>query len=163
MAGWMRYEEVVRLIVDQYRKAFGLDRVEPKQKIPGESGTEWEIDIVAYANDGGKLILFECRQQKSKIKQGAVGDFAFRIDDTKAAKGYFVTPLGFQKGAEIVAQYKEIGCIRIPRDATAENHIVQFLDSVFIKVTDRAGVTDRGTIERRDEQGNLIERVTFNG
>jgi predicted helicase len=163
MAEWVKYEEVVRLLLNQYRDAFGLDRVEPKQKVPGDSGTEWEIDVVAYAKEDDKLILFECRQYKNKIKQEAVGGFAFRIDDTQAAKGYIVTPLGLQKGAEIVAQYKQIGCIRIPRDATAENHIVQFLDMVFIGVTDRAGFKERVMIEKRDDQGNLIERVTFEG
>jgi hypothetical protein len=87
MAGWMKYEEVVRLILDRYREELGLDRLEPKQKVPGDSGTQWEIDVVAYAKADGKLILFECRQYKSKIKQEAVGGFAFRIDDTQAAKG----------------------------------------------------------------------------
>jgi predicted helicase len=163
MAAWMKYEEVVRHILDRYRGAFGLDRVEPKQKVPGDSGTVWEIDVVAYAKDDDKLILFECRRYKSKIKQEAVGGFAFRIDDTQAAKGYIVTPIGLQEGAETVAAYKEIGCIRIPRDATAENHIVQFLDKTFIGVTDRAGVTERVMIEKRDDQGNLIELVRFNG
>jgi hypothetical protein len=71
--------------------------------------------------------------------------------------------LGPQKGAEIVAQHKQIGWIRIPRDATSENHVVRFLDQVFIGVTDRAGVKERGMIEKRDDQGNLIERVPFEG
>lgn len=159
MAGWMKYEEVVRLLLHQYRDAFGLDRVGPKQKVPGDSGTEWEIDVVAYGKDDGKLILFECRRYKSKIKQEAVGGFAFRIDDTQAAKGYIVTPLGLQKGAEIVAQYKQIGCIRIPRDATAKNHIVQFLDKVFIGVTDRITFTEKVRVEKWDSEGNLVEVI----
>ena len=163
MTGWIKYENVVSLILDEYRDAFGLDRVEGKQKIPGESGTEWEIDVVAYSKDGGKLILFECRRYKDKIKQEAVAAFAFRIDDTQAMKGYIVAPLGLQKGAEIVAGYKEIGCIRIPRDATAENHIVRFLDKVFIRMTDQVTAKAMLEFEVRDKNGNLVERRTHEG
>jgi predicted helicase len=159
MSGWMQYEEVIRLLLNQYREAFGLERVEPKQKIPGASGTEWEIDVVAYAKEGGKLILFECKQHKGKIKQGEVARFAYSIDDTRAANGYFVTPLGLQKGAEIVAQHEQIGCIRIPRDSTAENHIVRFLDKVFISVTDRGTGTEKTRVDKRDIDGNLIEVI----
>ena len=44
---WKDYEAVARFLVHDLREKLGLERVEGKQKIAGESGTEWEIDAKA--------------------------------------------------------------------------------------------------------------------
>ena len=41
---WLPYEQVARELLNRFSDEFGLDRVEPKQSLPGASGTVWEID-----------------------------------------------------------------------------------------------------------------------
>jgi len=42
---WKTYEEVATYLLQQNAKEFGLETIEPKQKIQGnKSGTIWEID-----------------------------------------------------------------------------------------------------------------------
>jgi hypothetical protein len=44
---WEDYEAVARFLVHELREKLGLARVEGKQKVAGDSGTEWEIDAKA--------------------------------------------------------------------------------------------------------------------
>jgi len=43
-----RYEQVTRAILERCREQLGYKEVCPKGKIPGETGTEWEIDAICY-------------------------------------------------------------------------------------------------------------------
>ncbi len=140
---WKTYEEVARYILNEQREFFGLDRVEGKQDIPAVNGTKYEIDVVGYRKGDEGLVIFECRDYGKRLDQEAIGAFAYRIQVTRAEKGYVVTPIGLQTGAKLVAEYEKIGQITIPRGATAENYIVRFLNNVLSKVTNQAGLQDR--------------------
>jgi hypothetical protein len=49
MKTWEKYEEVTKQLLTDIRDFLGLTRIEGKQKVKGQkSGTEWQIDVVAY-------------------------------------------------------------------------------------------------------------------
>lgn len=86
---WKSYEDVARYFLNHFREVFGLERVDPKQKIAGNSGTSWEIDAKGVREgDNSAIMLVECRQYRSKrLNQDAVGGFAYRISDTGTSEG----------------------------------------------------------------------------
>src|SRR5947209_3865420 len=104
-----RYEVVTRAILQSCREQLGFKEVRPKRKLPGATGTQWEIDATCYqvASDG--MILVECRRHTtSKIDQEQVGGLIFRIIDTGAEGGLIVTPLGYQEAAKLVAKAHKV-------------------------------------------------------
>jgi hypothetical protein len=72
---WKSYEEVARYFLNLFCQEFGLERVDPKQKISGSSGTSWEIDAKGVREgDNSAIILVECRCHRFKrLNQEAVG------------------------------------------------------------------------------------------
>ena len=69
---WESYEEVARYLLEKMGDALGLglERVEGKQKLVGESGTTWEIDGKGVRADDGAIVVIECRRYTtSKLKQ----------------------------------------------------------------------------------------------
>lgn len=148
MASWKTYEDVARALVERFRDDLGVARVEAKQDLPGASGTKWEIEIVAYAKDDEKLVVFECRQKaRDGIAQEEVGGFAYRVKDLGAAKGYFVTPIGFQRGAALVAEYEKIDLIKLSYDASVDDYVMQFLNRIFVGASDEIVVTDEVSVK----------------
>jgi hypothetical protein len=74
-----------------------LERVEGKQTLVGESGADWEIDAKGLEAESGAIVVVECRRYTtSRIKQGAVAQLAWTIDDLGAPGGIVVTPIGVQ-------------------------------------------------------------------
>ena len=53
---------------------------------------------------------------------------AWRIIDTGAVGGIFVTPLGFQEGAKKVSSVARIFTVRLTADSTPESFVIEFLD-----------------------------------
>jgi hypothetical protein len=103
---WERYELAATQILNELAAHFGFTRVEGKQSVPGlESGTDWVIDAKGVPKENNEaFVIIECRRlTNSKVKQEQAGGLAFRILDTGAAGGVFVTPIGLQEGAEKVA------------------------------------------------------------
>src|SRR4051812_13915722 len=94
------YEEVATYLLDRFAVDLGLERVEPKQPVPGkESGTSWVIDAKGVREADGAIIIVECRRYTtSKAKQEHLAAIAYRIIDTEAGGGIYVSPLGFQEG-----------------------------------------------------------------
>ncbi|MDY6902775.1 MAG: DUF234 domain-containing protein [Cyanobacteriota bacterium] len=71
---WQKYEDVTRQLLLDIKDFIGLSKVESKQIIQGNSGTEWEIDVVAYDNITSKIILVECKHRtNSSLPQSLVG------------------------------------------------------------------------------------------
>ena len=106
---WKSYEEVAQYLLNQFAEIFGLGTIEGKQIIPGQSGTNWEIDAKGIKTDGGGFLIIECRRYtKSRLSQEKVGAIAYRIKDTGAEGGIVVSPLKFQKGAKKVAEHEGI-------------------------------------------------------
>ncbi len=74
MKYWEKYEKVAAELLDRFASDFGLERVEGKQKIAGESGTEWEIDAKGFRDDEGEFLIVECRRHTtSSQSQEQVG------------------------------------------------------------------------------------------
>lgn len=136
---WQSYEEVAAYVLDQVAALFGLQRVEGKQPVKGlRSGTEWEIDAKGILeSDNEAFIIIECRRYTgSKQTQEKVGGLAYRILDTGAAGGIFVSPLGLQEGGEKIAQAENIVSIMLDQDSTKEYFTLKFFNNVIIGLTD---------------------------
>ncbi|MBE9213690.1 restriction endonuclease [Plectonema cf. radiosum LEGE 06105] len=141
---WQKYEDVTRQLLLDIRDFIGLSKVESKQVIQGNSGTEWEIDVVAYDNITSKIILVECKHRtNSSLPQSLVGGFAYTIKDTNAERGIIVTTIGLQEGAEKVAKHEKITPIRLTIDVTnnSDDYIARLSNQIFVKVTDRIAIS----------------------
>jgi hypothetical protein len=104
---WESYEEVARYLLEQMGDALGLglEHLEGKQKLVGKSGTTWTIEGKGIRVDGAAIVVIECRRYTtSKLNQEAMGGLAYRISDLGASGGIVVTPIGVQKGGQIVAK-----------------------------------------------------------
>lgn len=139
---WETYEQVARYLLEQMCDEFGLERVEGKQKLDGQSGTEWEIDAKGVKADSDEIVVVECRRYtSSKLKQEDVGAFAYRIRDVGATGGIVVTPIGVQEGGEVLAQYEGIEVVRLNAEATTTDYILKFLDKVHIGASVKLQIT----------------------
>jgi len=148
---WRTYEEVAAAILGRLREELGLSTVEGKQSVPGQSGTEWELDAKGIRQGSDTFVIVECRRHTtSRIKQGAVAALAFQIQDTGAAGGFIVSPLGLQDGAQKVAGVANIHSIRLNADATPQEFALSFIDTLFVGLTG---------VEARAEAGKVAPSV----
>jgi hypothetical protein len=151
---WRTYEEVAAQILDRLREELGLSAVEGKQSIPGLSGTEWELDAKGINHGSEAFVIVECRRHTtSGIKQGAIAELAFRIQDTGAAGGFLVSPLGFQEGAQKVAASANIHSVKLNAGATPQQFALSFLGNLFVGLTG---------VEARAEAGKVTAVVENN-
>jgi hypothetical protein len=125
---WENYEDVARYVLEQLSEHFGLREVEGKQVLPGASGTDWEIDGVAYRDTDDAALIVECRLYKRRLSQEAVGAVAYRIRDIDADGGFTVSPLPLQRGAKIVADYENIQHIQLDPASTRERWLAKIGD-----------------------------------
>ncbi|MFF0065880.1 hypothetical protein ACFYRC_30925 [Streptomyces sp. NPDC005279] len=139
-------------LLDQVAAKLDLDRVEDKQKVIGErSGTEWEIEGKGVKVGDEGFVIIECRRYTtSKLKQEAMGGLAYRIIDTGAAGGIIVSPLGLQEGAAKVAEAENIRTVHMDENSTRTDYMFNFLNEVFVGVSDTVRVTETVTITRAD-------------
>lgn len=127
------YEAVTRQILHNLREHLGLDSIRGKAKYAGHrSGTKWEIDGTCYRAATGTFVLIECRKYtEDRVKQGEVGDLAYRIADVGADEGLIVTPIGFQEGARLVARAERIGLVRLNAEATESDYVLEIAGQLF--------------------------------
>jgi hypothetical protein len=168
---WEQYEDAVRAIVQQHPAHFELGDVEATSgKVTGGTGP-WKIEVIGYTSSGGRVVLFEVRRVKRNVSRPDAGEFAFRIQDTAADRGYFVTPLGrrLTRGARAVAEKtKLIHHIEVSQDATPENYILRYLNLIFARFTDSltdaiGGIKDHFRIMVADKDGKALVEVTPEG
>lgn len=77
---WKSYEEVATYLLNQFAEKFGLGRFEGKQIVPGECGTDWEIDAKGYSEDECHFVVVECKcHTKSGVSQALTASLAFVI------------------------------------------------------------------------------------
>ncbi|OBQ17652.1 MAG: hypothetical protein AN488_18305 [Anabaena sp. WA113] len=138
---WETYEEVTRQLLQDIKYYLGISHVESKQKIQGQSGTKWEVDVIAYDNNTGKTILVECKNWKSTVSQETLGGFGYRIKNTDSEGGIIVTRIGLQKGAKKVAEYEKITVITLTIGITDydDDYIAKLSNQIFIKLSDTIG------------------------
>ena len=116
---WKTYEQVAQFLLNEMAAQFGLGRVEGKQIIPGDSGTNWEIDAKGVRAGDEGCVIIECRRYtKDRVPQDEVGGLAYRIRDSGAAGGIVVSPLGLQHGSALVAAHSGIRSVRLAPDST---------------------------------------------
>lgn len=130
---WRDYEDASVYILDQIASHLGLDleRVEGKQHVYGS--TDWEIDGKGVKlGDEGFIIIEARRHPKAKQNQEQVGGLAFRISDTGASGGIYVSPLGFQEGAKKVAAATCIHEVKLGPNSTRTEYVLRFLNRVFV-------------------------------
>jgi hypothetical protein len=147
---WKSYEEVARHLLETVGDLLGLklERVEGKQTLVGESGTEWEIDAKGVKAESEAIVVVECRRyRKSKIKQSAVASLAWAIGDVGASGGIIVTPIGVQKGGQLVAQSADIHIVHLDANATPTDFRIEFLEKVVHGVSANLGATATLTAE----------------
>ncbi len=153
---WKSYEEVARHFLNRFRQEFGLERVDPKQIIAGNSGTSWEIDAKGMCEgNNSAIMLVECKQHRSKrLNQEAVGGLAYRIIDTGAVGGIIVSPLPLQEGANKVAKVNNIVHVQLGPDSTPESFVINFFNKIFIGIAERVSISDEVIAVLTDKDGN---------
>ena len=111
-------------------------------------GTEWEVDGKGVKTEDGAIVIIECRRYTtSKLNQGAIGEFAYRIGDVGAAGGIVVTPIGVQEGGKKIAKYEGIEILHLDADSTTTDYVLKFLDKVFLGASCELRITDTFTAE----------------
>lgn len=131
---WKRFEDAARELIKLHQDFFGLASVEPTEaKVTGSSGYEWNIEIVAHQEHSFGLVLFECRQKRRNITPAEAAELAYRVLDTGAERGYFITPIGkkLSSGATTIAAHEGIEQIQIADYSTTQNYMMQGRDFAF--------------------------------
>jgi len=128
------YEGVARKVVADLGSRFGVCRVEGKQHLAGEhSGTAWEVDGVAWLEDGEGFLLIEARRlTTSRLSQEDTAGVAYRILDTEAAGGIVVSPDRLQAGARRVAAANQILQIEVDAESSLESYLATYLGQRFL-------------------------------
>lgn len=141
---WESYEQVTTYLLNKFASEFGLDRVEGKQKIPGQrSGTEWGIDAKGVREGNEGFVIVECRRYTtSKQSQERIGGLAYRIIDTGAKGGILVSPMGMQEGAKKVAVAENIIDVQLTPDSSLFEYFLRFLNNVMVGVHETVHVAD---------------------
>ena len=126
------YEEAAAFVLDHFKDYFGLANVEGKQKLKGESGTDWEVDAKGVKADGESFIIVECkRYPKRRINQSIMAAAVYSAKDTGAAGLITVSPLDPQKGARIIAKHDQVVHVTLNAEATPQSFAVGFFDKLF--------------------------------
>jgi len=156
---WETYEEVAQYLIHQFAEHFNLGKVEGKQVVSGNSGTNWELDGKGVHEDGESIVIIECKRYTTqRIPQEIIAGLAFRINDTNAEGGIIVSPLGLQKGAEKVAKYTDIKTVKLNAASTTQEYVMEFLNNVCMGVVDSLKITDSVSITVIDKDGNVVDR-----
>jgi hypothetical protein len=131
---WAIYEKVATDLINQFRKEFGPESVEKKQKIQGHD-TSWEIDAKGVLEGDKGFLVVECRRYpRKKQSQAQLGSLAYSIIDTGAVGGIIVSPLDLQEGANKIAASRNIVSVRLDAESTTEEYVIQFLDKLFLGI-----------------------------
>lgn len=134
---WETYEEVAQYLLSKFKSEFDLENVQEKQNVKGiKSGTNYEIDAKGVKNNNEGIVIIECRRYtKSKQNQEKLCALAYRIYDTNAEGGIIVSPLGLQKGAKKIAEAENIMSVKLNKDCSIDNYILQFLNKVMFGIS----------------------------
>ncbi|CAG9243827.1 hypothetical protein [Paraburkholderia caribensis] len=155
---WQSYEEVAAHLLNRFAEHFSLGSVHGKQIVPGESGTNWEIDAKGWAVDGQSFVIVECkRYTTSRVSQAIAASLAWSIRDAGAAGGILVSPLGLQAGALKVAEKEKIHEVKLDAKSTTTDYVMRFLGQIHVGTAAQVTLTESYHIVRMDEHGNIIE------
>ncbi len=158
---WISYEQVAAFLLGEFAREFGLEYVEEKQRITGlRTGTTWQVDGKGVKEHGAGFVIVECRRHTTlKQSQERVAALAYRIDDTGAAGGIIVSPLGLQEGAKRVAAAANIISVQLNQNCNNREFVLAFLEKVMIGAQDAFLIVD----DVRIELSGWAEKETGNG
>jgi hypothetical protein len=135
-ARWETYEEIAAYLLNQFAQEFGVAFFEGKQGVQGKrSGTTWEIDAKSVQTSNGGFMLVECKHWKEKQPQSIIGSLAYSIIDTGAIGGIIVSPMGVQKGGQMVAAAENIFEVHLDEDSTRNDFVMHFLNKFIVGVS----------------------------
>jgi hypothetical protein len=63
-----------------------------------------------------------------------MGALAYRISDVGASGGIVVTPIGVQRGGQLIAKAAGIQIVHLDADSTTTGYLLEFLGNVFVGV-----------------------------
>jgi len=152
------YETVARKVVADLKDRLCVSRVEGKQDLAGElSNTNWEVDGVAWREDGEGFLLIEARRYTtSRLPQEDIAAIAYRIIDIGAAGGIVVSPDRLQAGAEKVATANQILHIEVAAESSLESYLADYLGQHFV------GASLLELVELQDEAfASLVQSMSI--
>ena len=130
------YEEVAAAIFNTVKSELGLACVEGKQHVVGQSGVTWELDAKGVKEADGSIVVVECKnysKSSGPIKQEQMGGLAFRIIDLQGHSGIFVTTIGYQAGAQTLANAKDIVMAVLTPQSTPESFHLEFIGKLAMR------------------------------
>lgn len=139
------FERITRLILKNLREHLGYETVEGSKRYRGKSsGRKRQIDISVYRTDG-KMIIVECKRHTRKVDIKIMGEFYYVINrEIGADGGLLVSSVGFDAGAQAVANAEKIGMATLNSDATEYDYILEIAGQLWrgISFTDIVPVSD---------------------
>lgn len=132
---WRRYENVAQFLLERLgdKLGLGIQRVEGKQKLMGTSGMNWEIDAKGVMADDNAIVVIECRRYTtSSLEAEDVAALAYKIGDVGASGGILITPIGVQRGGQLIADAEGIQVVHLDADSTTTEYLLRFLGDVFV-------------------------------
>jgi Restriction endonuclease len=139
---WEVYEQSSRNALRTVVSHFGLDKVAGKQRLPGKSGTVWEIDAKVQRSSDGKFFIVECRRYpEDRLKQEAIAGLAYKMKDVGASGALVVTPKGLQKGAAKIAAFEKIHLIKVSSESTIDRFMWEFRNIVGHGITEHVSAS----------------------
>ena len=71
-----------------------------------------------------------------------MGALAYRIIDTEATGAIIVSPLGLQRGAEIIAKAENIHKILLTPESTTTDYLMEFMEKTFLGFSETVTISD---------------------
>jgi|GEM_PF-2125870 len=153
---WRNYEELARHVLLRFADILEITEVEAKQRLDGESGTQWEIDAKGVLADGSGFLVIECKERASaRLGQHTVGELVTVIQEVDAQGGVIVTSVGLQSGAKLLAAHHAFHEVFLPRESTFDSFLAKCGNRVLIKVLSDKASTSVGLA------GGNYEQVVF--
>lgn len=104
------YENATAEMLLHLKQYLGIDTIHDGKpghiRIKGESGTIFKLDVLAYEEDGRKLI-FSCKDTQKRPATEAIGGLCLLCEEL-AGKGFLVTRKDLSDNMHLVAKAKQI-------------------------------------------------------
>lgn len=134
-----------------------------KARLPGRSGTDWELDAQATRVADGAVIYVECRLRNRRISQGEMAQVAYAMKDVGAGGAITVSPLPVQKGAALIARAEGLAHVVLTTDSGFDCWVAEIAGLLHVGLVDRIGVqpTDHLHLVVCNAKGEIVEEVSI--
>lgn len=99
--------------------------VERNVYLSGKSTAKHQIDVFYQFKNAGVIhrVAIECKDHSRPIDKGRVQEFATKLQDIGGISGIMISPLGFQSGAELIANHFDI-ILKTTKDLPTIPHLM---------------------------------------